>query len=51
MQNNNITLNGGKVLSITSIGSNFFKIRKRIISNIKRINWKKVFTVVILVGK
>ena len=31
---------GGRVLNITSIGNSFFKIRKRIISLIKKINWK-----------
>ena len=43
IHNNEIASNGGRVLSITSIGNNFFKIRKRIISNIKRISWKKGF--------
>jgi phosphoribosylamine--glycine ligase len=31
---------GGRVLNITSIGNSFFKIRKRIISLIRKINWK-----------
>jgi phosphoribosylamine--glycine ligase len=35
--------NGGRVLNITSIGSTFFQIRKKIISNLKKINWKKGF--------
>ena len=35
--------NGGRVLNITSIGSNFFKIRENIIKIIKKINWKNGF--------
>lgn len=35
--------NGGRVLNITSKGSNFKKIRKKIISLIKKINWKYGF--------
>ncbi len=38
-----ILSNGGRVLNITSIGNNFFEIRKKIISIIKRLNWKKGF--------
>ena len=34
---------GGRVLNMTSIGYNFLKIRKRIISNLKRLNWKEGF--------
>ena len=34
---------GGRVLNITSIGDNFFVIRKRIISIIKKINWNNGF--------
>ena len=34
---------GGRVLNITSIGNNFLKIRKKIISNIKRLGWKNGF--------
>ena len=34
---------GGRVLNITSIGNNFLKIRKKIISNIKRLDWKNGF--------
>jgi len=35
--------NGGRVLNITSVGFNFLKIRKRINSIIRKINWKKGF--------
>jgi len=35
--------NGGRVLNVTSTGSSFFGIRKKIISIIKKINWKKGF--------
>ena len=35
--------NGGRVLNITSIGNNFLKIRKKIISIIDKIDWKKGF--------
>jgi len=34
---------GGRVLNITSLGDNFLKIRKRIISIIEKINWKHGF--------
>jgi phosphoribosylamine--glycine ligase len=40
---NELRSNGGRVLNITSIGSNFLNIRKKIISNIKVLNWKKGF--------
>ena len=39
--NNELRTNGGRVLNITSIWSDFLKIRKRINSIIKKINWKK----------
>ncbi len=39
----NIVSNGGRVLNITSTGNSFFKIRKRIISIIKKLNWKAGF--------
>tara|TARA_B100000575_G_C22927753_1_gene537788 strand:- start:354 stop:821 length:468 start_codon:yes stop_codon:yes gene_type:complete len=32
--------NGGRVLNITSLGTNFYKIRLRIISIIRKIGWK-----------
>ena len=38
-----IVSSGGRVLNITSIGNNFLKIRKKIISNIKRLGWKNGF--------
>ena len=38
-----ILSNGGRVLNITSLGSNFLQIRKRIILIIKKLNWKKGF--------
>ena len=34
---------GGRVLNITSVGSNFQKIRKKIIFFIKKLNWKNGF--------
>ena len=41
--NKKILSNGGRVLNFTSIGKNFLKIRKNIISNIKKLNWKMGF--------
>ena len=41
--NNDLRSNGGRVLNITSIGNSFLKIRKKIISNIKKLNWKGGF--------
>tara|TARA_B100000902_G_scaffold398555_1_gene465749 strand:- start:1102 stop:2379 length:1278 start_codon:yes stop_codon:yes gene_type:complete len=41
--NNQLVSNGGRVLNITSIGINFFNIRKRIISILKKISWKNGF--------
>ena len=35
--------NGGRVLNITSTGNNFFKIRKKIVKIIKKLNWKSGF--------
>ena len=35
-----IKSNGGRVLNITAVGNSFFEIRKKIISIIKKINWK-----------
>ena len=35
--------NGGRVLNIVSIGNNFLIIRKKIISIIKKINWRSGF--------
>ena len=39
--NNELRTNGGRVLNISSTGIDFLKIRKRINSIIKKINWKK----------
>ena len=41
--NNEVVSNGGRVLNITSTGDNFFRIRKRIITILKKLNWKKGF--------
>jgi len=38
-----IKSNGGRVLNITAVGNSFFEIRKKIISVIKKINWKTGF--------
>ena len=38
-----IISNGGRVLNVTSIGKNFFEIRKEIITLIKKLNWKGGF--------
>ena len=35
--------NGGRVLNVTSVGANFRNIRKKIISMIKKLNWKDGF--------
>ena len=40
---NQLLSNGGRVLNITSTGNNFFKIRKKIIKIIKKLNWKSGF--------
>ncbi len=41
--NNKIFSSGGRVLNFTSLGSNFSKIRKRILKLIKKLNWKNGF--------
>ena len=41
--NGELYSNGGRVLNITSLGSKFFKIRKKIISIIKKLNWSDGF--------
>ncbi len=41
--NKKLLSNGGRVLNIMSVGQNFLKIRKRIISIIKRLNIRGVF--------
>jgi phosphoribosylamine---glycine ligase len=38
-KNKQFLSNGGRVLNITSLGNNFFIIRKKIIKMIKKINW------------
>ena len=42
-ENGTIVSTGGRVLNFTAIGENFFKIRKMIISQIKKLNWKNGF--------
>ena len=42
-KNGNIFSNGGRVLNITSTGNSYFYVRKKIISIIKRLNWKDGF--------
>ncbi len=42
-KNNKLISNGGRVLNITSVGNNYLNIRKKIISIIKKINWKDGF--------
>ena len=41
--NNEIRSNGGRVLNITSLGKSFLQIRKKIISNLRKLNWKSGF--------
>tara|TARA_B100000575_G_C23101996_1_gene635815 strand:- start:364 stop:1629 length:1266 start_codon:yes stop_codon:yes gene_type:complete len=43
LQNGQLRSNGGRVLNITAIGINFLKIRKRIISIIKKLKWNGGF--------
>ena len=43
LNNNQLFSNGGRVLNITAIGKNFFKIRKKILIILKKINWKQGF--------
>jgi phosphoribosylamine--glycine ligase len=43
LKDKEILSNGGRVLNITSLGHSFLIIRKRIISIIKKLNWKKGF--------
>ena len=42
-ENGKIISCGGRVLNITSTGNNYLKIRKKIISMIKKLNWKDGF--------
>ena len=41
--NNELRSSGGRVLNFTSLGNNFSKIREKVISNIKKLNWKYGF--------
>ena len=41
--NGSILSNGGRVLNVTSIGLNLLKVREKILSLIKKINWKYGF--------
>ena len=43
LENDQLKSNGGRVLNITSVGTDFLKIRKKIIKIIKNINWKGGF--------
>ena len=43
VQNKEIFSNGGRVLNFTSLGNNFYFIRKKIIRLIKKLNWKHGF--------
>ncbi len=43
VQNNKILSAGGRVLNFTSLGSDFFKIRKRILRLLNILNWKNGF--------
>ena len=40
---NNLVCNGGRVLNIVAKGTNFLKIRKKILQYLKIINWKNGF--------
>ncbi len=42
-QGKKIFSNGGRVLNFTSLGNNFFRIRKKIIKLIKKLNWNNGF--------
>ena len=43
LKNGNFFSNGGRVLNITSTGTNFHAIRKNIVKLIRKINWKSGF--------
>ena len=43
LENDQLKSNGGRVLNITSVGTDFLNIRKKIIKIIKNINWKEGF--------
>ena len=41
--NDQLKSNGGRVLNMTSIGKNFLQIRKKILTNIKKLKWNAGF--------
>ncbi|MDC1096017.1 phosphoribosylamine--glycine ligase [Pelagibacteraceae bacterium] len=43
MKKNQLYSNGGRVLNITTVGNNFFLIRKKILIFLKKINWRGGF--------
>ena len=43
LENDQLKSNGGRVSNITSVGTDFLNIRKKIIKIIKNINWKEGF--------
>ena len=43
IEDDQLLSNGGRVLNITSLGSNFLNIRNKIIKLIKKLNWKAGF--------
>ncbi len=43
LKDNLLYSNGGRVLNITELGSNFLKMRNYILKNIRKINWKHGF--------
>ena len=43
IKNNKLFSNGGRVLNITSVGNNFYNVRKKILSIIKELKWKGGF--------
>ena len=43
IKDNEIFSNGGRVLNFTALGNNFLKIRKKILKQIKNLNWRHGF--------
>ena len=43
MANDQLISSGGRVLNVTSIGNSYFSIRKKILSILKKLNWKQGF--------
>ena len=43
LQDNQLFSSGGRVLNITGMGKNFYKIRKNILLILKKINWRQGF--------